>query len=263
MSAFTWIHSKLGYICILFMLFHIFFSGCSNKRINNLQGSVDTLENQLQQFQQTAQQETEFTTTSLAELQKEISQAFRDIRYSQTNMESLIEQISNRLAAVERQITQMQTQIEHLEAQALDNFNAVNVTIQQSRDEANQKLNQHIENMRAVTASIRDESASLKQQDQSLQSNLNRLQSQIETMDQENRKVFDRILKDLGVEAPKPEQQTGNPEPSSSGKTYTVQPGDSLSKIASKHNVSMADLQRANTISDPSKIFVGQVLQIP
>lgn len=52
--------------------------------------------------------------------------------------------------------------------------------------------------------------------------------------------------------APKPEAAA----------TYTVRPGDTLSAIASKHGVSMADLQRWNDIRDPSHIRVGQTLTI-
>jgi LysM repeat protein len=56
--------------------------------------------------------------------------------------------------------------------------------------------------------------------------------------------------------------------PASSGKTYTVQPGDSLSKIAKQY---YGDANAYNKIfeanrdklSDPNKIQAGQVLNIP
>ena len=47
---------------------------------------------------------------------------------------------------------------------------------------------------------------------------------------------------------------------------YEVKPGDSLSKIAQNYNgVSWQDIFEANKdqISDPDKIFPGQVLKIP
>ena len=55
------------------------------------------------------------------------------------------------------------------------------------------------------------------------------------------------------------------PSQSSSGsapKTYTIQSGDSLSTIARRFEVSVADLQRWNDIDDPSFIRRGQVLQL-
>ncbi len=44
---------------------------------------------------------------------------------------------------------------------------------------------------------------------------------------------------------------------------YTVKSGDTLSQIASSNGVSTAALASANGISDPNKIWVGQVLQVP
>lgn len=45
--------------------------------------------------------------------------------------------------------------------------------------------------------------------------------------------------------------------------SYTVQPGDTLSKIAARHQVSLAELYRANNLTGTSMIKVGQRLVIP
>lgn len=45
--------------------------------------------------------------------------------------------------------------------------------------------------------------------------------------------------------------------------SYTVQPGDTLSKIAASHQVSLADLYRANNLTGTSVIKIGQHLVIP
>ena len=44
---------------------------------------------------------------------------------------------------------------------------------------------------------------------------------------------------------------------------YEVQPGDTLAEIAAEHGVSTQSLADANDISNPNRIFVGQVLTIP
>lgn len=49
----------------------------------------------------------------------------------------------------------------------------------------------------------------------------------------------------------------------SDGPIYIVQPGDSLSAIASRFNVSLTDLMNANGISDPNLVSAGQQLVIP
>lgn len=45
-------------------------------------------------------------------------------------------------------------------------------------------------------------------------------------------------------------------------RTYTVQQGDTLSRIASRHGVTIADLQRWNGLRDASHIRVGQRLEL-
>jgi LysM repeat protein len=44
---------------------------------------------------------------------------------------------------------------------------------------------------------------------------------------------------------------------------YIVKPGDSLSAIAVRHDVSMSAIARANGVSDPDAIYVGQKFEIP
>lgn len=46
-------------------------------------------------------------------------------------------------------------------------------------------------------------------------------------------------------------------------KLYTVKSGDSLGVIASKLGVTMADIQKANGITNPDQIQIGQELKIP
>lgn len=47
------------------------------------------------------------------------------------------------------------------------------------------------------------------------------------------------------------------------GIPYTVQPGDTLSKIAQKTGAKVNDIINANKITDPTKVQVGQVLFVP
>jgi lysozyme len=52
--------------------------------------------------------------------------------------------------------------------------------------------------------------------------------------------------------------------PPASGKTYTVQSGDTLSAIAAKFGVTLQALEQANPqITNPNLIYVGQVINIP
>lgn len=65
----------------------------------------------------------------------------------------------------------------------------------------------------------------------------------------------------LNINAPEGSASSGG----SSGSTYTVQSGDSLSKIGSKYGVSWQKIFDANRdkLDDPDKIQPGQELTIP
>ena len=52
-------------------------------------------------------------------------------------------------------------------------------------------------------------------------------------------------------------------QPAATTGAYTVQPGDSLSRIAAKFNISYLELARLNGISNPDVLSVGMVLQVP
>jgi LysM repeat protein len=55
----------------------------------------------------------------------------------------------------------------------------------------------------------------------------------------------------------------GGQQPPASGTTYVVQPGDNLFRIALRYNMSHRRLAEYNGITNPSNIYVGQVIQIP
>jgi LysM repeat protein len=55
------------------------------------------------------------------------------------------------------------------------------------------------------------------------------------------------------------------PEPAASAtsKTHELQPGETLTKVAATYGVSIGDLEKANGITDPTKIRAGEVLTLP
>jgi LysM repeat protein len=62
--------------------------------------------------------------------------------------------------------------------------------------------------------------------------------------------------------APAPAAATAAEE-SAAGSQYTVVKGDNPWKIAKKFKISQEELMKANGITDPKKIQIGQVLKIP
>jgi len=55
----------------------------------------------------------------------------------------------------------------------------------------------------------------------------------------------------------------GSPQAFAQGPSYTVQPGDTLTRIAARYGVRVRDLVEANGLEDPDVLRPGQVLRIP
>lgn len=58
------------------------------------------------------------------------------------------------------------------------------------------------------------------------------------------------------------EEYTPKPAPKPSGSTYTVKPGDTLSKIAARYGTTWQNLQKLNGLPNPNLIRVGQKLKV-
>jgi LysM repeat protein len=56
------------------------------------------------------------------------------------------------------------------------------------------------------------------------------------------------------------EIRTGN---AAGSRTYTVQSGDSVGRIAQAQNLSIQKILRANSLSRSSRIYPGQIIQLP
>ncbi len=66
-----------------------------------------------------------------------------------------------------------------------------------------------------------------------------------------------------GSSPPPPAPPPSPPPGGGGGGSYTVQPGDTLNRIAVRFGVTVQAIAQANGIANPNLIFVGQVLTIP
>jgi LysM repeat protein len=84
---------------------------------------------------------------------------------------------------------------------------------------------------------------------------------QIEALGKQTNAALDALAKN---QATRPSVQTNfSDDFPKQGINYTVQAGDTLSGIASKHNARVQDIVNANKITDPTRLRVGQTLFIP
>lgn len=72
-------------------------------------------------------------------------------------------------------------------------------------------------------------------------------------------------LPDSAMPSPAAPIHAETPEPTSDTLTtiYVVQPGDTLSRIADRFNTTVDDLIALNGLTDPERLFVGQMIDIP
>ncbi len=130
----------------------------------------------------------------------------------------------------------------------------------QPSDSVNQaELNRALRELRE-----RQDAAAAEQRRQ-MQSQVSR---QLEQLGKETQEAIDALARGINTRPP----QTGRGSATETtfsddfpkeGITYTVQRGDTLSGIASRHNSTVRDIQNANRISNPQTLQVGQVLFIP
>ncbi|MFK0295464.1 peptidoglycan-binding protein [Streptomyces sp. NPDC090442] len=85
--------------------------------------------------------------------------------------------------------------------------------------------------------------------------------------DRESMRRYQVKIGDAGADAdgiPGPEQLARLKREYGGKRTYTVKAGDSLSAIAATHGTTVAALTKANpAITDPDRIYAGQVLNLP
>jgi len=140
-----------------------------------------------------------------------------------------------------------------------------------------------IERLRSETARLRDhmESSSAGRQDmygqmeatrRAQDERIDRLESRVAGLERslralesgratDRKEIVDQLSKKIsGVMR---SQSTGGGSYSDTGVEHTVQPGETLSEIASAYNVRIDVLIRANGLKNPNSIRVGQKLFIP
>ncbi len=255
---------EINRISKFFLVFALGFItvGCANKEIQQLQTSVSELETKLRQYQLQTSKETAETTANLQDVNQAVRESFQKLGYTQSSLESTLNQISNRLANLERDVAALQERMNRQE-----NFTSETATLVQDTQKVTANLQETMETVRGDIEGLNNQFAQLRQDSQeSGQQNraqMNRIRdaltSQIAEIESKNREMYSLILKELGADVPKPEPA----ESSASGQVHVVESGDTLSKIAEEYGVTVRDLQEYNGISDPSLIRLGQKIRIP
>lgn len=233
-------------------------SGCANKEITELQNSVGALQNQLQA---TDQETTEISRT--------VEDRLTTLSNQQRQLNELLTQLSDRFSEMEMQVDRLQDRIAQVESFSSQSANLAqdlsqqNLTLEQQFAQRIEQLNRQVQELTDEVNSLQTTSQTRYQdaisRTQQVEQSLNQ---RITTIENNNRKVYERILNELGASVPDDVQAT-QPAASSGSGVHIVERGDTLSAIASQYGVSLDALQQLNDISDPSQIRIGQRIAIP
>jgi LysM repeat protein len=238
------------------------FSGCVSREIISLQESVAHLENRMIDYQASSSQDVAETTSKVTQVNQTVNKAFSDIRYSQSNIGTMIEQLSDRLSKVERDISILQQSTQRIGSFSSESYTTLterlNGTEESMKDQRRQDLESIQKNLNALAKNI----ASLTSVQNKNQRSINSLETKLSSVGEENRKIYRQILKELGANVPG-EADLSSVEAEDSGKTHKVKSGETLSAIASRLGVSVKAIQKLNGIDNPAHIRIGQVIRIP
>lgn len=86
--------------------------------------------------------------------------------------------------------------------------------------------------------------------------------AQLNNLSNPNRIYVGQVLRLSASASTNHTSTSTNTQSSNNGGTYTVKSGDNLSKIASQFGTNYETLARLNNISNPNRIYVGQVLRV-
>ena len=126
-----------------------------------------------------------------------------------------------------------------------------------------QQIQQDIKQIQAQLEELRRSGPSASANDiQALEARIRAIDA---TRENDKKVILDQLAKELaalsgsrGGASPPP-----SPSPTATGNEHVVQKGETLATIAKAHGVSVADIVKANNLSNPNEIKVGQKLVIP
>lgn len=199
----------------------LFFSGCSNQEIRDLQASVQRLDTRVQSFQQVTANDTAETASSLGQMTQEMSNAFRDIRYAQSNLSTQTQSLANRLATMEAEVESLKTRMGRL-----DNFSSSSaqetLVLKQNQETTQKQINNVLSNLQQDIVKLQQENANLRSSVSSIDSSQKSLSSRIESMQANNQEVFRKILAELGASSGGGGAAAENRTQNASGNVHTV-----------------------------------------
>lgn len=204
----------------------------------------------------------EYLQTTLQNVKTELS----TVKHLLSNQESEIETLQKKLATQENTL-------DHLHQMAIDELQAQKEVIRTGQCNGDSRLNeanQSLKNLETLLSNSLTDLRKLALQANETVSALSQQQKKIMDLEKSNEVQQEHIqhleaalhsLMDLIQTRESKTPQ--NPSNQSGEKTYKVQAGDSLEKIARLYSITLSSLRKANPQLSDDRIRVGQTITIP
>ncbi len=246
---------RTGFTLVFILPVLILLSGCTNtEQLDQMQAQIAALDHQINRLESRSQRDSKETMTSIDQVSGTVSDIFEQIHRAQGELSERVEDVNKELLATERDLESLRLAVrDNQEQDAQARAQVRDSLLQQMQD-----LNRSMDELRGRIDEIaRQTESNRAASEQALNSLRDQVNQRLLSLDREMSGLYSDIQKAVGIETP------SGGGLSDSGETYTVQPGDSLSKISSQLGVSTSALQDLNGITNPNQIRVGQKLKVP
>lgn len=190
---------------------------------------------------------------------RQIRTMLNDIKHELNNHDTEIKTFDNRLQNQENLLESIRQQLTDNQQNQQEIANAQRVNVESKVDSLDNLVQGLISDMRQLKVQANDSVSILSQYKQKLAD-----LEKIITAQSQHMKSLETGLQSLieVIQAKDAIDKAMSRGSINSSKTYKVQPGDSLEKIARNHKVSIQSLRELNNISQ-DRIIVGQTIKIP
>lgn len=147
----------------------------------------------------------------------------------------------------------------------MEQLNRRNEQLEKTLQEHMKRQQDLVESQRELSADLSRQMNRMDERERQLKRDIiSQVTRQIEALAEETQKGLDALARVQGARPAAATEVTFSDDFPSQGVSYVVQPGDTLSTIARRHNSTVRDIQNANRISDPRRdLRAGQTIFVP
>lgn len=147
----------------------------------------------------------------------------------------------------------------------MEQLNRRNEQLEKTLQEHMKRQQDLVESQRELSADLSRQMNRMDERERQLKRDIiSQVTRQIEALAEETQKGLDALARVQGARPAAATEVTFSDDFPSHGVSYVVQPGDTLSTIARRHNSTVRDIQNANRISDPRRdLRAGQTIFVP